>query len=491
MLPLLAIGAFANHSRSSSQNHFYTWFLVSAGLCFSIITAGHLYMLIFLWGLSGIPLYLLASGFDDSRASMGKKTLVLFGAAHGLMTIGAVMLVALSGTAYLGEIELSTINAPNTIAFLTLLSGGLMATGIFPFHSWVIAFGEFAPGRTSALLPVIIQRFAGIYLLIRLISDLFILSESMRIGLFSLASITVVLATIMSLIEHHAGKRLAFIQVVVGGLALMAISTGTPAGLKASIIYALAAGAAITAMFLIFERNLLHDNSLSKKLPALVNTAGKNILSSQGFLLMSLGGLPPFGIFAAHILLFKGLWEFFDGVSSVKYLSLLWVLVAVGAAGGLLATALLIKAGQQAAEPETKIEKPLRSLLFEMSILSFTLVAVSAAFLLFLTPFERIAQIFYAESQWAWGSRHLLLVAGCILLSMVAGIWAFRSLLGKSGGLLRVPKWIEASNHADIYYVVSRLVFSIHRPLSRMHDGVLQTYLLWVVALLVILFFLI
>jgi len=490
MLPILITGAIAIEKKQASDNHYFSWVMVSAGLCFAILTAGHLYMLIFLWGLLGIPLYLLASGYDESRASLGKKTLVLFGGAHGLMTTGAVIAVALSGTGYLTEIELSTITTINNLAFLALLSGGLAVAGIFPFQSWVIDFGEFSPGRISALMPVIILRFAGVYLLIRLIHDLFILSESMRIVLFSLASITIILGILMSFNGSHAAKRLAYVHVATGGLALLAVSTGTLAGLKAAIVYVLAPGAAIAAMFLVLERNSLQNNSVSQKLLSKTNITNKSFFSSTSFLLVSLAGLPPFGMFAANSLLFKGLWEFTNGSSLTHMLSILWVVIAIAAVGGLFAVVLLIRPYMLASANEREIKLTSGNLSFKISMLFFALVAVLSGLFLFGLPVDRISGNFTAKASLVWESKYVLLVAVCMLLSLILGVGAFRLLQKNGSRFFKIPYLLEKSNFTDIYFVFSKLVFSINRPLSRMHDGVLQTYLVWITAALIILFLL-
>ncbi len=49
---------------------------------------------------------------------------------------------------------------------------------------------------------------------------------------------------------------------------------------------------------------------------------------------------------------------------------------------------------------------------------------------------------------------------------------------------------LEESYYSDIYQLGAKVVFAMHRPLSRLHDGVLQTYLVWVVVAMIVLFLL-
>ncbi len=337
MLPLLALVTLIPQKESPSDKNFHAWFLLSAGLCFAILSAGHLYLLVFLWGVLLIPLFMLINGYDEGRASAGKKTMVILGGTHGLMATGAVMAVALSGTGYMESMALDTSTALPKVAFFALLCSALAANGVFPFQSWITTFAEFAPGRVTALMAVIIQRTAGVYLLIRLNHDLFIINETTRTVLLALGSFSAILAMVMSFAENHPGKKLAHFHSIAGGLIVMAIATGSPAGITAALVFVLISEGGVAAMFL-----LLKDQDTQKITPVFTKTR----------------------------------------------------------------------------EEKSEIQ--------------------SNKLTRFLTIVQRI----------------------------------------------------EKSGYTDIYHVVSQLVFSVNRPLSRMHDGILQTYLVWVVAALIILFLL-
>lgn len=489
LLVIFVLGVITNGRNPESDKHFYSWFLISAGLYFAILSAGHLYMLLFFWGLTSIPLYFLASGYEENRAATAKKTLVLFGGAHGIMATGSVIIVALSGTAFINEIELTTSTTISLFAFMALLIGSLVTTGIFPFQSWIIDFGEFAPGKTSVIMPVIIQRFAGIYLLVRLTHGLFIISEGIRVMLFLLASITLFASILMILKGEQAGKRLAYIHIATGGLVLMAISTGVQAGLSATMVYLLAASSAIAAIFLMLECNSLYNNGLSHN-SNITNSKYATIFDLKRILLISLAGAPSLGIFIANAFLFKGLWEQFDRASLPYMLTLPWVIVAMIATSGFFASTLLIQPHIQTIINKNKKIRRSHGLPFQLSILLFTLLAMLSGSFLFIIPSDRIALVFPVETLQAWETRHVLMGVGSAVLSWLAGIKISRILQAKGSRLFSVITFIDNPIFTDIYHLASKLVFFINRPLSRMHDGVLQTYLVWVMAALIILFLL-
>ena len=283
MLPLLALVTLIPQKESPSDKNFHAWFLLSAGLCFAILSAGHLYLLVFLWGVLLIPLFMLINGYDEGRASAGKKTMVILGGTHGLMATGAVMAVALSGTGYMESMALDTSTALPKVAFFALLCSALAANGVFPFQSWITTFAEFAPGRVTALMAVIIQRTAGVYLLIRLNHDLFIINETTRTVLLALGSFSAILAMVMSFAENHPGKKLAHFHGIAGGLILIVFATGSPAVLTAALMFVLASGSSFAAIFL-----LLKDQDTKKIYPAPQKTGEEKIILKTNKLTRSL-----------------------------------------------------------------------------------------------------------------------------------------------------------------------------------------------------------
>ncbi len=253
MMGILALSTLRDHSKSPGEHRFFAWYWFNAGLGFAIFTAAHFYLLVFLWGISVIPLYMLASGFSDELAALGKKTLIIHGGAHVLMVTGAVMAASLSGTADMASMQITTKSTAGTVSFLLLLTGGLAATGTLPFHSWISPFAKYASGRAFVLMPLVFQRLMGTYLLIRLCHDVFILSDTLRIILVALGLISAILALVMALGRSEPQSTLAYLHIALGGVILAGIATGTQAGILASVVIAVAGGVAMMPFVL---RNL-------------------------------------------------------------------------------------------------------------------------------------------------------------------------------------------------------------------------------------------
>ncbi len=490
LMVVLAFDATVSKNWSPGSDRFFVWFLFSAGLGFAILTSVHLYTLVFLWGVSAIPFYLLASGFEEESAGMGKKTMILFGASHGFMAIGAVMAVSLGGSANITVLQLETTTPYTTVSFLFLLAGGFAAAGIFPIHSWVTPYARFANGQSFALMPLVFQRFAGTYLLIRLCHDLFILSETMRVILFSFGFFSSILALLLTFAGSQTKSKLGNLHLALGGMVLAGIATGTQAGLASALIYVLAGGAAMIPFFIVPAREITNLSQSGQASQSLTDFDKEKKYRRKFFLSLILSGVPPFGIFAANILLFRGLWEYAYTTGTTGGAAFLWVLPAIMVAAGVFVSALgLEKTDQEETVPDSPEGQSRGRLSFQIMFAPI-MVAILSGFLLFPPVNQWVFSFTGAEIFVTWESRYILRAGGSFLLSLGLGgmlyqLWPFRNQR-----LLSALNRLEESGNTDIYQVFSRVVFAINRPLSRIHDGVLQTYLVWVVITIILLLWL-
>ena len=321
LMTVLAFFALAGNSRTLRGNHFFAWFWFTAGLGLALFSASHFYLMIFLWGVSAIPLFMLASGFGEARADLGKKTLILFGGAYVLMVTGAVMAVSLSGSAEIATMQTATSSVQGKVSLLLLLAGGLAATGIIPLHAWIHPYAKYADGWSFALMPLVFQRLAGTYLLIRLSQDVFVVGETLRIILFALGILSSLFALATGIAFAHPASRLAYFHVALGGMALAGIATVTQAGALISVLLVTAGAAAMMPFFLIRRQKGSRSVSL-KWLPP----AGQRLLAA----LNRLGATPYADIYElgskAVFAMHRQLSRMHDGVLQTY---LVWVVVAM------------------------------------------------------------------------------------------------------------------------------------------------------------------
>lgn len=490
MMGVLVLNVLAYNCDIPGENRFYPWLLFTAGLGFAIFTATHFYVLIFMWGVSSIPLFFLGSGFKDDSASPGKLALIMFGGAHVLMVTGAVMAVSLSGSADISSIQTETSTASGIISFLLLLAGGLAAIGVFPLHSWIIPYAKFASIRSFALMPLVFQRLTGTYLLIRLCHDMFILSEALRALLLSLGFISSILTLAVALAGSKPMLRLVNLYMAMGGMILAGIATGTQAGILAALIYVVAGGVITMPFFFASSINRDHLGSSFKATYELPKMGKRKNFRRRKFLLTLLSGTIPAGVFAANILLFRGLWEFADTTGMGIQMAALWILPAILVAGGIFATSIsFVKTNIHKVIPEGQNGKGDSNISFVMMIAP-VVVSIFSVLLLFTPLNQWVISFIGAPAVEPWQSGYILLASGSFIASLILGIALLILLPVKGKRLLIAFSQLDESPCTDIYKMASKVVFAIHRPLSRMHDGVLQTYLVWVAVAMIILFLL-
>ncbi len=321
MMCFLALSTLRDQGKRSDEHCFFAWYWFSAGLGFAIFSATHLYLLVFLWGVSLVPLYMLASGFSDELAALGKKTLIIHGGVHVLMVTGAVMSVSLSGTADMASMQTTTKTAAGTMSFLLLLTGGLAATGILPFHSWISPFSKYASGRVFALMPLVFQRLIGTYLLIRLCHDVFTLSGTLQVILIALGLISATFTLFMALGRPEQQSTLAYLHIALGGVVLAGIAAGTQAGILASVVIAAVGGAAMMPFFLHNLQQSYHAVA-SKWLPRKERRLFKLLNRLGDTTYTDLYEIGAKAVFAMH----RPLSRLHDGVLQTY---LVWVVVAM------------------------------------------------------------------------------------------------------------------------------------------------------------------
>ena len=210
---------------------YFAWMsLFSWSMLFFVAASNILQALIF-WELVGLCSYLLI-GFwyhKPSAAAAAKKAFYLTRLGDIGFLIGVFMLLKL-----LGNISFSQLNAEAVLAAATpealfwicfLIFCGVMGKSAqFPLHSWLPDAME-GPTPVSALIHSATMVAAGVYLLARAF-PLFVGSpEAMHLFLF-IATLTMLMAASMGLIEKDIKRIMAYSTVSQLGMMVMGIAAG-------------------------------------------------------------------------------------------------------------------------------------------------------------------------------------------------------------------------------------------------------------------------
>lgn len=197
-------------------------------------------------------------------------------------------------------------NALAPFIFWLLIFGFAVKAGMFPVHVWLPVAHPIAPSPASALLSGIMIK-AGAYGIIRVVYGIFgaqlLGSHIMIKTLMLLAVITLILGSILAILQKELKRMLAYSSVAQIGYVVLGITLLNPNGLAGGVLHifnhALMKGALFLAAGSIIHKTGLRQLSdlkgLGKKMPL--------TMAAITMAALSMIGVPPFvGFFSKWLL---------------------------------------------------------------------------------------------------------------------------------------------------------------------------------------------
>jgi len=504
------------YNRSVSVRNYYPWFLLTLGCSYGAVLADNLIVFILFWGMLGITLYKLIPGKDEASSAAAKKTMILIGASDTIMLLGIALIWRLTDTISINGISLETNNILNVTAFLALLVGSFTKAGAFPFHSWVPDYAENAPASSTALLPASLDKLLGIYFLARITSDLFVMTEGIKLTLLIIGVITIITAVMMALMQHDARRLLGYHAVSQVGYMIVGFGLGSLIGIAAGLFHMI--------------NNAIYKSGLFLSTGAVQRQTGRTDISELGGLskampvtffsslifAMSISGVPPFNGFASKWMIYQGIIDFGAGEGIASSLWMVWLGLAVLGSALTLASFIKFISGIFFGRPD-----PTMPLVREVPVLMWlpmVLLALGCAFFGVFATGWVVPKLFMPVTgtftfSGIWNSSFVSLL---VLISLVLGFIIYAASGKKKfriedsfiGGekmqdrtaypapefyktftefkfLARIYKKAEEKAF-DIYDLSKHAVLWFSEKLSSAHTGVLPGYVLWVCAGLII-----
>jgi formate hydrogenlyase subunit 3/multisubunit Na+/H+ antiporter MnhD subunit len=291
---------------------YYPYVLITTGAANGALLANNWLLFIGCWGLILVTLFLLTTiGAVDAEPGKVKasaaKSMVILGAADLCLILGVGLVFALTGTLPMSAPSLDARGSMAVAAFVLVLIGALSKAGAMPLHTWLPAGGQYAPVSVMALLPAAIDKLLGIYLLARLVLDVFTVSFGLNLLLMIIGAVTIVAAVVMAMVQHDLRKLLSFHAVSQVGYMVLGIGTGTPIGMAGGLFHMLNNAIYKGALYLtagsVEKRtgttDLAHLGGLARMMPFTFVTFGIAALA--------ISGIPPLNGFVSKWMVYQGL----------------------------------------------------------------------------------------------------------------------------------------------------------------------------------------
>jgi formate hydrogenlyase subunit 3/multisubunit Na+/H+ antiporter MnhD subunit len=511
--------------KSRATNIYYGAILLAIGGSAGILLSNHLLFLLIFWEIVTASLYLLITTGGRNSNFAATKSFAMVGASDGALLLGIAMVWAISGTFVISDISMATTSALPIIAFLLLMTAAITKAGALPLHTWLPTSGEYAPASVMALLPAALDKLLGIYLLVIIVRQIFILrSAALSIILAIIGAATIIIAVMIAMVQHNLKKLLSYHAISQVGYMILGIATGTAVGIAGGVFHML--NHAIYKCCLFLCGGAVEQQAGTAELDRLGGLGKKMSITFTACLIaaLSISGIPPFNGFVSKWMVYQGIIQMStEQTGGAANLWPIWLTCAMfGSALTLASFVKLLHSIFLSRLPDElkDVKEVSATMTIPMVVLALLCVFFGIFYhvplKLFIYPALNIEPDAVVFSTWESGLATILIVLGIILglvLLLVALLtgkvrtvptWTCGEI--QTNEAMRIPgthfyktvssmkglKQLYAGQEKgffDLYNQSGRLGLALTDFLKWLHSGVLSMYLTWVtLGLLVILF---
>lgn len=506
-------------------NEYYGAILLAIGGSAGILLSDHLLLLLVFWEIVTASLYLLISTGGKGSNFAATKSFAMIGASDAGLMLGIGMVWVLSGTFVISAIHLPTASALPIISFLLLMIAAVTKAGAMPLHTWLPAGGEYAPPSVMALLPAALDKLLGIYLLVLIVTQMFVLEPgALTIVLAAIGAGTIIAAVMIAMVQHNLKKLLSYHAISQVGYMVLGIATLTPVGIAGGVFHML--NHAIYKCCLFLCGGAVEEASGTADLEQLGGLGRKMPLTFMACTIaaLSISGIPPLNGFASKWMVYQGVIQMGEGATKGAALWPLWLVAAMfGSALTLASFVKILHSVFLSRLPDrlkgVKEVSPLQT--FPMLVLASACVffgvfyRVPLRYLIFpALGIPEGANVFLGTWDSVLATGLILLGMGVVLGVLVAGAFAkktrevptwtcgeiqpndtmiipgthFYKTVSSMNGLHQMYDGQERG-YFDAYNQSGRAGLAVTGLLRWLHSGILPVYLTWVtVGLLLVLF---
>jgi formate hydrogenlyase subunit 3/multisubunit Na+/H+ antiporter MnhD subunit len=517
------------HMRESQRlSEYYGSILLALGGSAGILLSDHLLFLLIFWEIVTASLYLLIAVGGRNSNFAATKTFAIVGASDGAFLLGIGFVWALTRDFTISSINLSlSASSPlAAIAFLLLVTAAITKAGALPLHTWLPTSGQYAPTPVMAFLPAAIDKLLGIYLLVLVVREIFVLdSQALAVVLAVVGAATIIIAVMVAMVQHNLKKLLSFHAVSQVGYMILGIATMTPVGIAGGLFHML--NNAIYKSCLFLCGGAVEQRAGSAELDQLGGLGRKMPLTFASCLIaaLSISGIPPLNGFVSKWMVYQGIVQM--GTSQTGTIAKLWPIWFVAAMfGSALTLASFVKVlhsvffarlpGRLKAVREVPISQTL-----PMIVLAVLCVFFGVFYRVPLTRFIYPALGITGGTEVLTGTWDSILATGLIVVGIALGL-LIMLIASYSRKVRSVPTWTcgeiqpneqmailgthfyktvssmggfrqlyagQEKGYFDLYNQSGRLGLAFTAFLRWLHSGVLPMYLTWVTVGLVIVLF--
>ncbi len=488
------------------KGSYYLWYFLTLASSLGAVFSKDLILLLVFWGFLGLTLFKLINLYSNKDASFwAKKTFIIIGGSDGFLLLGILLYFILSSDSLINS-RIPIDSKLAFSAFIFLCIGAFAKAGCMPFHTWIPGTCQYAPLPAVAYLPASLDKLLGIYLLARVVKDMFVLSDASRALLLFLGALTVISAVMMALVQHNIKRLLGFHAVSQVGYMVLGLGCGTPLGIAGGLFHML--------------NNAIYKSCLFLGAGNVQHQTGKDSIEDLGGLArfmpftfiftliasLSISGIPPFNGFISKWMVYQGLVDLL-GRTPNNFLKILIsgsLVLAIIGSGLTLASFVKLLSGVFLGKEKTRAKEVKSILYIPQGILAGLCIVLGIFFYQTVLPYLiKITGDFELLGIWKPALSTNFIIAGIILGLILLKFMGSKTRISpvfiggrtldsqadvrvedfyegfKDLGFLRkIYVWAQ-KGFFDIYEQIKNFTFVFVRFLRYLHNGVLPTYLVW------------
>jgi len=294
--------------RFTARGHFYSLFLLMVTGMNGVVLAGDLFNLYVFLEVAAVASYsLVAFGCAHEELEASFKYIVLGSLSSALILVAIALVYGITGTLNMahmaGRIAETGMDAPLLLAFGLFICGFSFKSALVPFHAWLPDAHPSAPAPVSAMLSGVLIKAIGIYVLARLVFNVFGIGES-ELGLLRwLGLLSMVAGGLLAAGQKDIKRLFAYSSISQVGFMVLGLGLGTPLGLVGALYHLINHAMFKSLLFLnagaveyaTGTRKLKELGGLNRALPV---TGATSLIGS-----MSIAGVPPFNGFWSKLII--------------------------------------------------------------------------------------------------------------------------------------------------------------------------------------------
>jgi len=290
---------------------FMIYMFISLAMINGALMSDNLGVMLFFWEGLLCTLFgmLLINNLQNPKTAA--RALVLSGTADLLLMLGIIITVFQAGTPYISQIERLPVTGVSAIGFVCMMLGAVGKAGCMPFHSWIPSAAEDAPTPFMVAFPGILEKLLGIYLAVRIVTDIYDLKpgSSMSTAMMILGTLTIIFAVAMALIQKDMKRLLSYHAISQVGYMVLGIGTALPVGIVGGLFHML--NNAIYKSCLYMTAGSIEKQTGTTDLRKFGGLFKRMPFTAVTFILcaLSIAGVPPFNGFFSKELIFDAALE--------------------------------------------------------------------------------------------------------------------------------------------------------------------------------------